>query len=65
MFSVRASDLRLDLAEIRYFDTITMRHKDTNAFLHSHVEKYPLRYDDGRISSQGPSRFYRPSISSS
>lgn len=30
-----------------------MRHKDTSAFLHSHTEKYPLRYDDGRVSSQG------------
>ncbi|KAE8148688.1 Dolichyl-phosphate-mannose-protein mannosyltransferase-domain-containing protein [Aspergillus avenaceus] len=38
---------------IQYFDTITMKHKDTKVFLHSHWEKYPLRYDDGRISSQG------------
>ncbi|KAG8698065.1 hypothetical protein FRC08_006161 [Ceratobasidium sp. 394] len=30
-----------------------MRHKETKVFLHSHVERYPLRYDDGRISSQG------------
>jgi dolichyl-phosphate-mannose-protein mannosyltransferase len=30
-----------------------MRHKDTKVFLHSHVENYPLRYDDGRVSSQG------------
>jgi dolichyl-phosphate-mannose--protein O-mannosyl transferase len=39
--------------EIRYYDVITMKHKDTKVFLHSHVEKYPLQYDDGRISSQG------------
>ncbi|KAL4737546.1 Dolichyl-phosphate-mannose-protein mannosyltransferase-domain-containing protein [Aspergillus similis] len=38
---------------IEYFDTITMRHKDTKVFLHSHPDTYPLRYDDGRISSQG------------
>ncbi|KAH2944857.1 hypothetical protein KXW45_005012 [Aspergillus fumigatus] len=38
---------------IQYYDTITIRHKDTKVFLHSHWEKYPLRYDDGRISSQG------------
>jgi len=38
---------------VDYFDTITMRHKDTKVFLHSHTERYPLRYDDGRISSQG------------
>lgn len=39
--------------EIRYYDTITVRHKDTKQYLHSHDERYPLRYDDGRISSQG------------
>ncbi|KAJ5903810.1 Glycosyl transferase family 39 [Penicillium tannophilum] len=38
---------------IEYFDSISMRHKDTKVLLHSHWEKYPLRYDDGRISSQG------------
>jgi dolichyl-phosphate-mannose-protein mannosyltransferase len=41
------------MTEIRYFDTVTIKHKDSKQFLHSHVEKYPLRYDDGRISSQG------------
>lgn len=41
------------MAEIRYFDTVTIKHKDSKQFLHSHVDKYPLRYDDGRISSQG------------
>ena len=30
-----------------------MKHKDTKVFLHSHPERYPLKYDDGRISSQG------------
>lgn len=38
---------------IQYFDSITIKHKDTKTLLHSHWEKYPLRYDDGRISSQG------------
>jgi len=40
-------------SEIHYYDTITFKHKDTKVFLHSHVERYPLTYDDGRISSQG------------
>lgn len=40
-------------AELRYYDTITIKHKDTKVFLHSHPERYPLKYDDGRISSQG------------
>ncbi|KAF9894258.1 hypothetical protein FE257_007760 [Aspergillus nanangensis] len=38
---------------VKYYDTITLRHKDTKVLLHSHLETYPLRYDDGRISSQG------------
>lgn len=38
---------------IEYFDSLTIRHKDTKTYLHSHLERYPLRYDDGRISSQG------------
>lgn len=42
--------------ELRYFDTVTIKHKDTKVLLHSHAEKYPLRYDDGRVSSQGASR---------
>ncbi|KAM3555217.1 hypothetical protein MY1884_005704 [Beauveria asiatica] len=39
--------------DIQYYDTITIRHKETKAYLHSHDEKYPLRYEDGRVSSQG------------
>ena len=44
---------KADMAEIRYYDTLTIKHKDTKQFLHSHDVQYPLRYDDGRISSQG------------
>lgn len=39
--------------DVFYNDKITLRHKETKAYLHSHPDKYPLRYDDGRISSQG------------
>jgi dolichyl-phosphate-mannose-protein mannosyltransferase len=39
--------------DIQYYDVITLRHKDTKTYLHSHPDKYPLRYEDGRISSQG------------
>lgn len=42
-----------DGSEIRYYDTVTLRHKETKVFLHSHSERYPLKYEDGRISSQG------------
>jgi len=39
--------------DIHYYDVIIIMHKDTKAYLHSHTARYPLRYDDGRISSQG------------
>jgi dolichyl-phosphate-mannose-protein mannosyltransferase len=38
---------------INYFDDIVLRHKETKTYLHSHPDRYPLRYDDGRVSSQG------------
>ncbi len=38
---------------IHYMDNIVLRHKDTKAYLHSHPDRYPLRYEDGRVSSQG------------
>ncbi|KEY74105.1 hypothetical protein S7711_05355 [Stachybotrys chartarum IBT 7711] len=39
--------------DIEYYDVITIRHKETKVYLHSHEAKYPLRYEDGRVSSQG------------
>ncbi len=38
---------------IEYFDSISIKHKETKSYLHSHPDRYPLRYDDGRVSSQG------------
>ncbi|KAL3418753.1 dolichyl-phosphate-mannose-protein mannosyltransferase [Phlyctema vagabunda] len=38
---------------INYYDNIALKHKETHGYLHSHPDKYPLRYDDGRVSSQG------------
>lgn len=38
---------------IDYYDSIVIKHKDTKTYLHSHPDRYPLRYDDGRVSSQG------------
>ena len=38
---------------VDFYDTVTIRHKETKTYLHSHPDKYPLRYDDGRVSSQG------------
>lgn len=38
---------------INYYDNIQIKHKETGGYLHSHPDRYPLRYDDGRVSSQG------------
>lgn len=38
---------------VDYFDSISIKHKETKTYLHSHPDRYPLRYDDGRVSSQG------------
>ncbi|KAG9224052.1 hypothetical protein CCMSSC00406_0004332 [Pleurotus cornucopiae] len=47
------NEMLLNSHEIHYYDALTIRHKDTKVFLHSHPDRYPLKYDDGRISSQG------------
>ncbi|KAH9815607.1 family 39 glycosyltransferase [Melampsora americana] len=47
------SPLTLASEEIHYNDTITLQHRATKCFLHSHPQKYPVKYDDGRVSSQG------------
>lgn len=39
--------------QVNYYDIITLKHMDTEAFLHSHTNLYPLYYEDGRVSSQG------------
>jgi dolichyl-phosphate-mannose-protein mannosyltransferase len=44
---------RVACTEIHWGDSITLQHKGTKAYLHSHLDRYPLKYDDGRISSQG------------
>lgn len=45
--------MTLESTAINYFDVLTLRHKETKAYLHSHLAYYPLRYDDGRVSSAG------------
>ncbi|WOO79452.1 Dolichyl-phosphate-mannose--protein mannosyltransferase 4 [Vanrija pseudolonga] len=51
--TLAGNELLQSSQEIRYYDTITIQHKDTSQFLHSHVDRYPLRYPDDRVSSQG------------
>ena len=54
-FQATLSDNLMTMSSIPidYHDSITLRHKETKTYLHSHLDKYPLRYDDGRVSSQG------------
>ncbi|KAJ3412522.1 hypothetical protein HDV05_000660 [Chytridiales sp. JEL 0842] len=47
------SDIALNSIAVPYYSEVTFKHKDTGAFLHSHKDKYPLKYEDGRVSSQG------------
>lgn len=51
--TLRGNEMLLNSQELRYYDTVSIRHKDTRVYLHSHPELYPLKYEDGRISSQG------------
>ena len=44
----------MEAVTVYYHDVITVRNKETEAFLHSSLDLYPARYDDGRVSSQGP-----------
>jgi len=41
------------MSAIFYGANITIKHKTTSLYLHSHVERYPLRYEDQRVSSEG------------
>ncbi|ODQ82919.1 glycosyltransferase family 39 protein [Babjeviella inositovora NRRL Y-12698] len=47
------SPLLRDAKIVNYYDIVTFKNKDTSAFLHSHPERYPLRYEDGRVSTEG------------
>lgn len=45
--------LQKQAIQINFFDKVLIKNKATNGYLHSHLANYPLRYDDGRVSSQG------------
>lgn len=47
------SDLNTNSSAIPYYSDVVFKHKELSVYLHSHLDKYPLRYDDGRISSAG------------
>ncbi|KAI9258774.1 O-mannosyltransferase [Phascolomyces articulosus] len=51
--TLKNSAIKMKSLDIHYGDEIILHHPGTEVYLHSHTLKYPLRYDDGRISSQG------------
>ncbi|GAB5591503.1 Dolichyl-phosphate-mannose--protein mannosyltransferase 4 [Umbelopsis nana] len=52
--TLKGNPLTAKSVKIFYNDQITIQHRDTENFLFSWEKTYPLRYDDGRVSSQGP-----------
>lgn len=51
--TLQGNPMLAEAREVHWYDRIALKHRGTNAFLHSHAERYPLKYDDGRVSSQG------------
>ena len=51
--SLEESPMAMETKNVNFYDIVTIRHKSTEAFLHSHEDRYPLRYEDGRVSSNG------------
>jgi len=51
--SLQGSEIVKLSVAIPYYSNITIKHKDTDVYLHSHPQRYPLRYKDQRVSSQG------------
>ena len=51
--TLNGSRLNKDSLGVYYGANVTMMHYETSIFLHSHAQKYPLRYQDDRVSSQG------------
>ncbi|OZJ04054.1 hypothetical protein BZG36_03562 [Bifiguratus adelaidae] len=51
--TLKGNSMLLNALDLQYGDVVNIKHVNTNAYLHSHLENYPLRYEDGRISSQG------------
>lgn len=49
--TLEESALTSNAKVLNYYDIVTIKHKDTNTFLHSNRLQYPLRYENGRISS--------------
>eukprot|EP00835_Amoeboradix_gromovi_P001308 NODE_57_length_25931_cov_0.351037.p4 type:complete len:583 gc:universal NODE_57_length_25931_cov_0.351037:17375-19123(+) len=51
--TLEGSKMSGEAATVYYGGLITIKNTNNNCFLHSHLHNYPLKYQDGRISSQG------------
>ncbi|WFC99979.1 dolichyl-phosphate-mannose--protein mannosyltransferase [Malassezia yamatoensis] len=51
--TLEGNELLASSLELHALDSIELKHRGTNVYLHSHPEHYPHKYDDGRISSDG------------
>ncbi|KAI8985200.1 glycosyltransferase family 39 protein [Pilobolus umbonatus] len=51
--TLKENKIQSQTVDIKYHQSIRLQHTLTKAYLYSHELKYPLRYEDGRISSQG------------
>jgi dolichyl-phosphate-mannose-protein mannosyltransferase len=51
--TLQGNDITSSSTAVPFNSVVTMRHKANRAFLHSHPDRYPLRYDDARVSSEG------------
>lgn len=51
--SLENNEFLSETLELHAYDQISLKHQGTGRLLHSHDAKYPHKYDDGRISSDG------------
>ncbi|ORX48846.1 glycosyltransferase family 39 protein, partial [Hesseltinella vesiculosa] len=51
--TLRDNPLLKESKAIDYFDVIAFSHKESNYYFHGSDERYPLHYEDARISSNG------------
>ncbi|KAI9224935.1 Dolichyl-phosphate-mannose-protein mannosyltransferase-domain-containing protein [Blastocladiella britannica] len=51
--TLEGNKLSGDAAIVLYGANVTMQHIETRKYLHSHLDRYPLEYEDKRISSAG------------
>lgn len=51
--TLKQSPVARSAMDIHFYDTVSIQSVPLNIYLHSHPDRYPLQYPDGRISTQG------------